>query len=301
MLIDYRYTTFLEVAKQLNYTKAAQRLNLSQPAVTKHIKFIEDELQVKLFYYHNRILKLTVQGQILLDSLLKINLESQKLKDKLHAEYTQKIDLTVGACQVIGHYYIPKQTGMIKKPTTYNINFFTSNTSTILKYLESGQIDLALITAQSYNAYEHEENLRAIPFSVDQLVLACSPKHPCANQEVSFEILEKERFLCRETGSMTKQIIDNYFQTQKIDFYKKSRNFRVMNDIEIIKKIIRQNKGIGFLYQESINDELNHHELAEIHLTHFNRSLYYYLIYSTHTVPENHVEAFLNLLTVNPA
>ena len=71
-MLDIRYKTFLELAKQLNYTKAAKRLNYTQPTVTKHIQYIENRLQVKLVYSQGREVKLTHEGILLRDHLYEL-------------------------------------------------------------------------------------------------------------------------------------------------------------------------------------------------------------------------------------
>ena len=61
-MLDLRYLTFLELAKHLNYTKAAKALNYTQPTITKHIQYIENDLNTKLVYTQGREVKLTEEG-----------------------------------------------------------------------------------------------------------------------------------------------------------------------------------------------------------------------------------------------
>lgn len=68
-MIDYHYETFITVCKTLNYTRAAEMMNMSQPAVSNHISYLEDQLNVKLFIYKNKTLFLTDEGKYLFDKL----------------------------------------------------------------------------------------------------------------------------------------------------------------------------------------------------------------------------------------
>lgn len=81
-MLDFRIYTFLELCKTLSYTKTAENLHMTQPAVTQHIKFLEEFYKNKLFLYSGRTLSLTEYGKLLYRYLVAMNSDSEKIKEK---------------------------------------------------------------------------------------------------------------------------------------------------------------------------------------------------------------------------
>ena len=69
-MLDFRTNTFLTVCETMNFTEAAKRLNITQPAVSQHIRFLENEYNTQLFLYHNKQLYITQTGKILKKRLM---------------------------------------------------------------------------------------------------------------------------------------------------------------------------------------------------------------------------------------
>ena len=82
-MLDFRIYTFLELCKTLSYTKTAENLHMTQPAVTQHIKFLEEFYRNKLFLYSGRTLSLTEYGKLLYRYLVAMNSDSEKIKEKI--------------------------------------------------------------------------------------------------------------------------------------------------------------------------------------------------------------------------
>ena len=105
MLINPRIITFLTLAETLNYTHTAQQLNLSQPAVTKHVQALEEEFETKLIIYENKQVQLTDKGKELipyLTSLVKLN---QMTMEIFHTE-EEHVRIHLGVCLTLGNYFI---------------------------------------------------------------------------------------------------------------------------------------------------------------------------------------------------
>ena len=85
-MLDYRLKTFLLLSKTLNYTKTAQQLHMSQPAVSQHIRYLEQTYNIKLFEYYNRRLQLTEMGQRFYQQVLALEVQSQDIIERLRQE-----------------------------------------------------------------------------------------------------------------------------------------------------------------------------------------------------------------------
>ena len=85
-MLDYRLKTFLLLSKTLNYTKTAQQLHMSQPAVSQHIRYLEQTYNIKLFEYYNRRLQLTEMGQQFYQQVLALEVQSQDIIERLRQE-----------------------------------------------------------------------------------------------------------------------------------------------------------------------------------------------------------------------
>ncbi|WP_234987876.1 helix-turn-helix domain-containing protein [Carnobacterium iners] len=82
-MLDYRYQTFLTLAEVMNYTQTAKKLHITQPAVTQHIQYLQNELNTELLHYENRQLTLTKKGKQLQKDLLLLQKEIRQIQKKL--------------------------------------------------------------------------------------------------------------------------------------------------------------------------------------------------------------------------
>ena len=105
-LLDFRMETFLAVCECMNFTKASQKLNITQPAVSQHIHYIEDYYGTKLFVYQGKKLHLTEAGEYLRSAALTMRHDDIYLRDKLSTYGTQKQELRLGATLTIGGFAI---------------------------------------------------------------------------------------------------------------------------------------------------------------------------------------------------
>ena len=104
-MLDFRMETFLAVCECMNFTKASQKLNITQPAVSQHIHYI-DYYGTKLFVYQGKKLHLTEAGEYLRSAALTMRHDDIYLRDKLSTYGTQKQELRLGATLTIGGFAI---------------------------------------------------------------------------------------------------------------------------------------------------------------------------------------------------
>ncbi|MDZ7834931.1 MAG: LysR family transcriptional regulator [Alkalibacterium sp.] len=290
-MLDYRYHTFLMVANERNYTKAAKKLSLSQPAVTKHIQYIENQLDVKLFNYQDRQLTLTHNGIYLKLKLEKLEEDIAEIKSRFSGE-KPACQLTLGASRTIGEYFIPSYTELLNIPDL-KIDLVVDNTTQLLKMLDEQKIKYAFISGPV-----DTEQYCTRSFYRDNVVLACSPAHPLAGKTVEISDLFSETLLSREQGSGVCDSVEHFLKEQGLScdqFRQKSR----IGNIALLKKYIAENEGIGFLYAISVREELDSQRLETITIKDAAFYQDFYLVCNKRTYQKNEVEKIIHLFTKN--
>lgn len=289
-MLDYRYRTFSVLADQLNYTKAAKLLNLSQPAVTKHIQYLEEHLGVKLFQYEDRVLTLTKKGKFLKDHLTVINRDISEVIEAL-SDKQNVPSFMIGVSRTIGEYYIPEYTCLFCEEKRVKLNVMVENSERLLQLLKDGKIDYALLSGPV-----NSNELAAVSFYEDQITLTCSPRHHLANQTVSLHDLKHERLLLREEGAGLSDAINHQLKIDKASLHQLTKVNRIGN-IQLLKNYIKNNDGIGFLYHISMLDELKNGDLATIHLTDFHITQPFYLVYPKQSKAKKEIECMLDIFS----
>lgn len=203
-MIDFNLKVFIAVAKIGSFTRAAEFLNLSQPAVTHQIKNLENMLRTKLFVRFQSKIALTRAGEILLKHAEDINLLYQSAWREIQ-EANNRVagEAHLGAASLLGIYLLPRIIGEFRK--TYpdvNISMLVGNSKEIVKYLQSDVIELAIVSEPILFS-----NLKAMPFYRDSLTVIIYPGHSwTARREITKYDLFTEDFISREIGSGTREI-----------------------------------------------------------------------------------------------
>jgi len=207
-MIDFNLKVFMAAAKMNSFTRAAEFLNLSQPAVTHQIKNLENILKTKLFIRCQNKIYLTKSGQILLNYAEDINLLYQKAIKEIH-EANDKVagDVYIGAASLLGKYLLPRIIGDFKKNyPDVNISMLVGNSKEILEYLQNDVIELAIVSEPITSL-----NFTAFQLYRDYLTVIIHPDHPwCKKRGITFNDLFAEDFISREVGSGTREV---YLQT----------------------------------------------------------------------------------------
>lgn len=255
-MIDQKFETFLEVCDSRNFTKAAKKLSLTQPAVSQHIKHLEEELNIKLFNRSENGLDLTPEGKIVLKyvkriKILHINLHKELLDEKLNIKHL-KIGLTPTAESNI-------ITNVLAKYSTVKSNLLISITSDTIKKLynklKNYEIDLAIIDGKF-----QDSELNSILLDTDNLILAVSNSNPLANKQVvTLDELKHEKLILRSIKSGTRELFENHLHSNNESI----QSFDVIlevDNIAMIKDLVKNNYGVSILAKSTCNyDEIYNH------------------------------------------
>ena len=210
-MADRRLQVFFTVARLLSFTKAAETLHMTQPAVTFQVRQLEEYFNTRLFdRTHNRI-SLTDAGQRVYGYAEKIFELYTEMESSVR-EMTGEISgsLTIGASTTIAEYMLPALLGDFKsRYPDINIHLKVSNTEGIVSMVENNTIDLGVVEAPVAN-----KNLVVDVCSSDKLVAIVPLGHPEAGREsLTYGDLVKYPFICREEGSGTREVINEYLSS----------------------------------------------------------------------------------------
>lgn len=266
-MLDFRINTFLSVCKHMNFTRAAEELNITQPAVSQHIRFLEEHYQVKLFHYEKKKIMLTEAGTFLLNTSITMQHDDAHLRQSLAAMDKQKKQLTFGVTLTVGEYVIPASMAeFLKENPDITVKMVVTNTQELLKKLDNGDIDFALVEGFfAKNEYDY------IVHSTENYIGVCGPAYKLKKTVCNLEDTLGERLMVREAGSGTRDILEKFLETQnlKIQDY---RNMVEINNINAIKTLVSAGCGITFLYEVAVKRELKEGTLQKIDMGDFQMS-----------------------------
>jgi DNA-binding transcriptional LysR family regulator len=265
-MFDYRLKVFHTVASRLSFTKASEELNITQPAVTKHIKEIENQLNTKLFDRKGTTIQLTQAGKILFEHAEKIRHIYRDLEFEINQINQQhKGKLIIGASTTIAQYILPE---ILAKFHSYykdiKIELLTHNTEVISTLLKKGKIDLGIIEGQSQSSYFEYK-----PFKADEIVLVAKADHPSANKTLSLKDLYALDFIFREHGSGTQEFIQNRLKEKGVSIEELSTIMQ-LGSSESIKSYLMYSDCVAFLSISTVLNELKNKTLTIIDIKNFS-------------------------------
>lgn len=205
MIQNFRIQVFRSVARHLNFSRAAEELLLTQPAVTQQIKALEDELGVPLFDRGGGHISLTPGGTALLPYADRMKELSDEAVAAVAAAYGQQAGgLALGASQTIGQYLLANLLAtFLRSHPQVTVTVRSGNSDAMLEALLARQIQLALIEGP-----ERRKDIHIEPFMEDHMVLVVPPGHEWADHELEVSDLCRQKLLLREFGSGSRRVVE---------------------------------------------------------------------------------------------
>ena len=258
-MLDTKINTFLVLCETMNYTRAAERLCLTQPAVTHHIHYLEEHYGCRLFSYQGKSLSLTPEGQRLLGLARSLAYNSRKAEEAMRSP--EALSLRVGATKTIGEFVIaPRLKRLIREFPKLSFSIIVDNTRHLLQALDSLQLDLALV-----EGYFDREKYQLLHRRREDFFGVCASGHPFAGKEVTAEQLLEQRVIIREPGSGTRDIFQQMLLRQGYGLDSITLQMTV-SDFSIIKSLLADSLGVSFLYAPVVEKELEQGSLARFDL-----------------------------------
>lgn len=270
-MLDPRWNTFLVLCETMNYTRAAEQLCLTQPAVTHHIHYLEDHYGCRLFSYEGKILRLTEAGMRLRELTRSMAYNSKKVEATMAAP--APISLRVGASKTIGEYVIaPRVERFLRSQPEASFSLLVDNTQVLLRALEAGQLDFALVEGFfERSRYDAQLCRQEAFFGV------CAPQHRLAGRAVPLDEITGERLILREPGSGTRAIFEEALHRQNytLDSFP---SVVTISDFSTIKSLVADGLGLSFLYAPVVEQELEAGTLARFDLAEVPMSGAFYFV-----------------------
>lgn len=250
------------ISNEGSFKKAAEKLYISQPAVSLQIQNLEKQLNKSIFYRDKRKARLTETGKLLIkycDRILSLCEETCLALDELNT--LQSGALIIGASQTTGTYLMPRLIGLFRhKYPQIEIELQVHSTRKIAWGIASGRIDLAIVGGEVPR--ELKNALELTPYAEDELALILPVSHPFSSLKyIQKEDLYRLRFIALNTQSTIRNVIENTLTQNGID----SSYFKIemeLNSIEAIKNAVHSGLGAAFVSVSAISKEL---ELGILH------------------------------------
>lgn len=264
-MLDNKLHTFLTLCETKNYSITAKELNMTQPAVTQHIKYLENYYDVNLISQKGKNFSLTEEGEALQQYAKTLKANSDRIFPLLHRIKKHIKTLMFGATLTIGENTVPPILAKIfEEDPNLNISMAVENTQILQKMLWEGKIDFALLEGH-FNKEQFDYKL----ISTEPFIAVCSPKNKLAEITSSLEDLLNENIILREMGSGTRDVLEQALYNQNLSIGSFKRRIEVGN-MKAIKCLCHEDVGITFMYREAVRNELSNGYLKEIPLCNFS-------------------------------
>ena len=280
--MDPKLHTFLTLCQTMNYRLAAERLHLSQPAVTKQIQSLEQALQTKLFLYDGHTLHKTEKCLLLERYAISQQYQFQELQ--LAIADKKRLKLRVGATKTIGDYVLIDAIKDYLRDPGHELSLVVDNTKHLLQMLDENRLDFAVIEGTFSKTKYDSYLLRMEPF-----VGICSKNSPLSGKHLSVEDLLKETIIVREEGSGTRRIFEERLTASGYGLNDFSREVSISSFVSI-KALVASGVGISFLYRSVVADA---DDIGTFTIDGITEPHPFHVVYTRNTNAKNYAEQFL--------
>ncbi|NLJ81150.1 MAG: LysR family transcriptional regulator [Firmicutes bacterium] len=265
-MIDPKIRTLLTVASVGNFTQTGRILSLTQPAVSYHIKTLEKQYGINIFYRGKRQLTPTPEGEILLNYARRIlNLEEAARQDLADRERDVR-RFNVGITTTLAEHLVPQIfVNYCNSNPNVHVNIFTDTVRNIYNMLSSYELDWAIVEGKM-----PKEEYISIPLDTDYLCLVVSPKNKLAQRaSVSLQELKQEKFILRPSNAGTRSLFENHL----LSLSKNINDFNIVietNNIKTIKELVASNLGVTIIAYSAVERDLERGKLAVVPVKDFH-------------------------------
>ena len=251
---------FLSVAKHLNYTRAAEEVNLSQPSVSVRMRQLERDLGSKLFEQFGKKIALTEAGQVLLPYAMRV---IAAMGDARHAidelQGLERGSLRIGASTTPGMYLIPQTIAQFKQQyRKIDVHLAVKDTRQIEEGIIRNEFDFGFVGGHLVG-----DEVNVLPWFIDELKLIVPMGHRFARRRtVNPQDLSGEQFILREQGSATRAVVASHLRKLRIEL----ETVMEIENPESVKKAVQSGLGIAFISGFAVETELKARTLVAVNI-----------------------------------
>lgn len=241
---------FRTVAEAGAFTAAAERLHVSQSAVSRQLKLLEEELGAPLFHRHGRGATLTREGEMLLTAANRIAVEMQEVVSQIsETKELRRGLLSIGGGMTVCLYVLPKLLRKFRAQyKEVDLRVTTGTTETVLRMLRNREIELALLTLPIVAA-----DLEVIPVMKEEMVVVAAGKSPLVRERtVDARALGRQSLILFESGSNTRKAVDEFLLREGVP----ANVIMETENVEIIKAMVASGLGVTILPYAAIAHEV---------------------------------------------
>lgn len=263
---------FDAVARRMNYTRAAEELHLSQPAVSMQVRQLEEEIGLPLFERLGKRIALTEAGRELQHYSLAIDRSLREMKEVLDSlKGVSRGCLQIAVASTI-NYFAPRLLAVFQQRYPgIGLHLDVTNRETLMHLLETNTVDLVLMGIPPQDLDVESE-----VFMDNPLVVIAPPEHPLADlRQIPTARLASEIFVMREPGSGTRQAMERCFGEQGLTI----RHGMQMTRNEAVKQAVRSGLGLSVVSLHTIELELETRRLVTLDVTGFPDIRHWHLVY----------------------
>lgn len=260
-MIDYRLHVFREVAEMRNLTKASRALHLSQPAVTKHIKLLEESLHLPLFTRSSSGVMLTEAGVIFLRHVQAMEKAHAAVLEQLQAPTGQLTGrIRLGCSMTVASYFVPRVLAPFRAEyPAVSCEVLEGNTDFVVGQLLDQRIDVGLVEGPC-----RRWEIQVQPFFEDEIIWIASPTDPVIKaRHFTLKMLMDRPIISRELGSGTRRVVESALRRGGIAL-NKLKIIQELPNAEAIKRMVASGAGIGYVPRMSVEQELASGKVVQI-------------------------------------
>ena len=257
-MIDPKLVTLLTVNELNSFTKAAQKLSLTQPAASEHVRQLEKELGVTIFVRGEGNLKLTSEGEIVIKYAKRIVSLYQNLQQSLKDERRHARKITVGITHTSESNIMVE---VLAKYSSFSegtrITIISDAINNLYMKLKTYEIDLAIVEGRIT-----DPNFNSVMLDTDSLILAVSNKNPLSKKSmVTLNELKKENLILRLPDSGTRNLFISHLESNNVSLDEFNVILEVDN-VATIKDLVRRDFGVSILARSACANELKKGKMA---------------------------------------
>ena len=287
--MDQKLYTFLVLCQTMNYRLAAERLHLSQPAVTKQIQSLEQSLQTKLFSYDGHTLHKTETCLLLERYAVSQQYRFEELKLAIADKKRQK--LRIGATKTIGDYVLNEEMKAYLDDPSHELSLVVDNTKHLLQMLDENLLDFAVIEG-TFRKTKYDSYL----FRMEPFVGICAANSPLCGRTVPLAELLRETLIVREDGSGTRRIFEERLNAVGFDLNDFHREVSI-SSFATIKALVAGGIGVSFLYRAVVVGE---ERIGTFYVEGITEPHAFHVVYTRNTNAKHYAEQFLGKGELRP-
>ncbi|WP_025784095.1 LysR family transcriptional regulator [Sporosarcina sp. D27] len=258
--MDQGLNVFVTVAEKKSFSRAAEDLHMTQPAVSQYIRSLEETMNVRLLERTNKYVRLTKAGEIVYHHAKEI----VGLYGRMHhlvndLSHEASGHLSIGASYTFGEYVLPHILArLLEDYPRIQPDVTIGNTAEIADLIMSRQLDVGIVEGR----FKENRQLTTQAFAEDRMILVASAGHPLSlkTKAIEWKALNEQTWIIREEGSGTREAVEAVFERYALTPVRTMQ----FSSTQPIKEAVEAGLGISLLSEWAVQKEIRYGELVQL-------------------------------------